>query len=125
MGIPRLACVLALALAASGCGALSPTPELVFLAPRVDMYTPGCHTSFTVGKLIVHAATGTAVVQDEDERVIPIRWPAGFSGRRVGTEVEIRNADGRLIATTGQRYRLAGGYGEDGWRGCDDVHPSP
>lgn len=29
------------------------------------------------------------------------------------------------IAQTGQRYKFEGGYGEDGWRGCDGVIPEP
>jgi hypothetical protein len=112
-------CLLALiALAAVGCGIGS---EPVQLAIRTDMYTPACHTSFTIGTLVPDAQMGTAIVEDSGGRTVPVLWPAGFSGRRVIGAIEVLNQDGKVIARTGEHYKFEGGYDEDGWRGCDGV----
>jgi hypothetical protein len=116
--------LIALAPALQGCALLS---QPVALAVRDDPFTPACHTSFTVGTLVPDAKMGTAIVQDADQGggTIPIRWPAGFTGRRVGGVIEVLNNDGAVIARTGEHDKFLGGYGEDGWRGCDGVLPAP
>jgi len=34
----------------------------------------------------------------------PAMWPLGYTGLRVGSEVEIHDPSGKLVATTGRRY---------------------
>ena len=37
----------------------------------------------------------------------PLTWPLGYTGRWVGTEVEVLNPAGNVVLTTGQRYRIS------------------
>ena len=101
--------------------------EPVQIAMRTDVYTPACHTFATIGTLVPNAETGTAIVEDPASggRTVPVRWPAGFSARRVDGVIEVLNQDGTVIARTGGHYRFEGGYGEGGWRGCDGVIAEP
>ena len=40
--------------------------------------------------------------------IVPVMWPPGFTGHRLsGGEIEVRNNGGEVVATTGNRYRLA------------------
>ena len=115
-----------LALGLSGCAGVPwATPEVVVLAKRTDMFTPNCHTFATTGTLVPDGEAGTAIVEDGTTRTLPVRWPEGFSGRRVGTVIEVLDDAGNVIAKTGERYEFVGGYGEDGWRGCHQVIPRP
>jgi len=43
----------------------------------------------------------------------PVMWPDGFTGRRVGPEVEVLDGRGHVVATTGRWYRFAVGYISD------------
>ena len=38
----------------------------------------------------------------------PVMWPVGWTGRRVGFEVEVFDGAGKVRAITGRRYRFAG-----------------
>jgi hypothetical protein len=114
----------AVALGLLGCAGPG---QPVNLAIRDDPFTPNCHTSFTIGLFIPDDDMGTAIVEDVDQggRTIPVRWPEGFSARRLGSVIEVRNQDGAVLAQTGNRYKFLGGYGDDAWRGCDGVIPNP
>jgi hypothetical protein len=37
----------------------------------------------------------------------PIMWPVGYTARRVGSEVEVLDMEGRVKATTGRSYRMS------------------
>jgi hypothetical protein len=39
----------------------------------------------------------------------PVMWPVGYTGRWVGSEVEVINDKGEVVATTGRRYSF--GFG--------------
>ena len=111
-------------LLAGGCGV---TGEPVAIAIRTDPYTPNCHTFATIGTLVPDEEAGTAIVEDHAAggRTVPVRWPEGFTARRVDGVIEVLDSHGRVIARTGQHAEFAGGYGEGGWRGCDTVTPIP
>ena len=81
---------------------------------------PGCYLANTTGMLIIDAQAGTAIVSEDMARTtVPVRWPAGYTGRKNGVRVEIVDAAGRVVARTGQRYELLGGYNGDGtWAAC-------
>jgi hypothetical protein len=80
-----------------------------------------CFTYEVTGLLVVDAKYGTAMVIDElspERGPVPVAWRPGFTGRRVGSEVEVRDPSGNVVNTTGQRYKLPGGYGEAGGVGA-------
>jgi hypothetical protein len=41
---------------------------------------------------------------------MPVMWPSGFTGVRVGGEVEVRDSAGNAIATTGKPYYISNAY---------------
>ena len=47
--------------------------------------------------------------------ILPVIWPRGFVGRRVGSEVEVLDRDGNVMATTGREYQINFNKLEDGW----------
>jgi hypothetical protein len=68
-----------------------------------------CYTDFAVGQLVVDAAYGTAIV--ENGRPTPVMWPPGSTARRAGSEVEVLDKQGSVVARTGSRYQIEGGHG--------------
>jgi hypothetical protein len=78
--------------------------------------TAGCYTNSAQGPLLVDPRYGTAII-DSDVRAtapVPVMWRVGFTGRRAGSELEVLDPHGNVVATTGRAYRIAGGYtGED------------
>jgi hypothetical protein len=66
-----------------------------------------------VGVLIADAQSGTAINPDSQlwpglaGRTLPVMWPEGFTGRSLfGGEVEVLNAAGEHVVTTGTRVVL-------------------
>jgi ribosomal 50S subunit-recycling heat shock protein len=55
--------LVAVAFVLLGCSVIG---EPVELAVRDDIFTPRCHTNFTIGMFIPNAKMGTAIVQDPD-----------------------------------------------------------
>ena len=103
----RIATTLALALCLPGCG------SVVLPWDRVELLTdngaPGCYTTAARGgQLIVDQTHGTAI-HDGSDAPVPVMWPLGFTGRRVGSEVEVVDPDGKVVATTGRTYNFRGG----------------
>ena len=94
----------------------------------------GCFTSAADGLLVVDPAYGTAIIQangPDSVRSI-VAWLPGFTARKLGPEVEVLDPEGKVVATTGRRYRLDGGSVlPDQWPGlptpvfwaCDRVIP--
>jgi hypothetical protein len=86
----------------------------------------GCYTNFAVGQLVVDAEFGTALIEDGREAV-PVMWPPGTTGRQAGSEVEVVNKKGDVIARTGNRYQIEGAgsarYPLPGWLACGYVLP--
>ena len=74
-----------------------------------------------VGTLVVDAEHGTSF------NGRPVMWPDGFTGLRVGDEVEVLNAGGNLVATTGRDYyiSIAPVYGEANQRKMNSVNAYP
>jgi hypothetical protein len=90
---------LGLALVVLGCGSVGGRP-LVTSAGGV-----GCFTARTDGLLLADREYGTVL-----EGGTPVAWPKGFTARWAGSEVEVYDADGHLVAFTGQHYSLDGGF---------------
>lgn len=68
----------------------------------------GCYTSGASGVLTADATYGTAII--ENEASIPVMWPHGFTGRRSGYQVEVVDTSGHVVARTGTRVQIDGGY---------------
>ncbi len=99
---PALVLLLAIATAL-----LWPVPLLT--APDDGMV--GCYTSGADGVLTVDPTYGTAIV--EHEAPVPVMWPRGYTGRRSISGVEVVDQSGHVVARTGTRVRIGGGYTGD------------
>jgi hypothetical protein len=96
------------------------------VALATDSENLGCFVANTTGLLVPDATAGTAIVsEDMAESTAQVLWPAGYTARRSGGEIEVLDRGGLVVARTGQRYELLGGYNRDGqWIACDDgVYP--
>jgi hypothetical protein len=130
-GVRRI-CGLALALLVIGCA--DPVSLLNGVPPTIG--DGGCFTNSAGGPLIVDPKYGTAIVDgDTGGSATPVMWRPGYSGRRIGSEIEVLDPDGEVVATTGRSYRIAGGYVDQDVPGgrspirvfwaCDFVIPQP
>jgi hypothetical protein len=128
----RVAATLALSLVVLGCS----EPVQLITAP-VGVWDDGCFTFAAAGRLIVDPEYGTAIVEELQGGTSTVAWRPGFRARRVGPEVEVLDPRGNVVARTGRRYVIAGGYVDEGsyggWPGlpkpvfmaCDTVLPLP
>ena len=118
-GSGLLLLALALVISVASCG----SPVTLLTGTR----EPGeCLAANTTGLLIVDPKAGTAIVQEDmAEQTAPVSWPAGFTGRKSWDQVEVLDTAGHVVARTGQRYELLGGYNVDGaWDACvNGVYP--
>jgi hypothetical protein len=126
-GVSAFLLTIAAVLVLAGCGG-QPVPLLTgwgALGPKDDGMV-GCYTNFAVGQLVVDAEFGTALIEDGREAV-PVMWPPGHTGRQSGSEVEVLDKSGKVIARTGNRYQIEGAgsarYPEPGWLACGYVLP--
>jgi hypothetical protein len=76
-----------------------------------------CYTSGTVGDLVVDPAAGVAIVEKTGARYM-VMWPSGYMGQRAGSEIEVLNREGKVIARTGTHVSIDGGYSQGGWVTC-------
>jgi hypothetical protein len=69
--------------------------------------------------LVADPTYGTAisVTNGNDQVTTPVAWPRGFTGRRVGSEVEVLDPHGNVVATTGHNFTVSGGYASEGLMG--------
>jgi hypothetical protein len=101
----RAVLVLALLATVAACG---PGEPVALLTASTE--NPGCYLANTTGMLIVDPEAGTAIVsEDMAKTTVPVRWPAGYTGRMNGDQVEVLDSAGRVVTHTGQRIELLGG----------------
>jgi hypothetical protein len=116
----RVAATLALAVVLVGCGPSFSEPSL---SEPVSLITTNgspnnegsCATVFASGPLVVDPTYGTAIIdpslhQPDTTRPIPVAWRPGFTARRLGSEVEVLDPQGNVVAITGHEYTLSGSY---------------
>jgi hypothetical protein len=77
-----------------------------------DLDPVGSPAALIEGRLVPDASAGSAIMAGGI--VKRIRWPSGYSGRRVADEVEILDQLGRVVARTGTHIRMGGGEIEPG-----------
>ena len=100
---PRALITLVLAIAAAGC---APGPTVALLTSTQGPGTLGCYPDTIEGSLVSDPVSGTAIIPNFE--ATPIMWPAGYTGRRSGPEIEVLDGAGRVVARTGTRVRLVG-----------------
>jgi hypothetical protein len=119
IGVRRRTSALALTLYLAGFATAS--DESVRLVTHNSLPV-GCYTNWAAGPLIVDPEYGTAIKDiDVSGSTAPVTWRPGFTARRVGSEVEVLDPDGKAVAITGGSYRIAGGYVHDEFWACDFV----
>ena len=76
-----------------------------------------CYLSNARGELVADDSVGVAIIEKSagnPDRTTKIRWPGEFTARRSGSEVDVLDRRGIVVARTGTRMELQGGYGVDG-----------
>lgn len=107
--------VLALGLCLAGCASAASSGERVELRTGpVSCYAGGA--SPFVGTLSADPVYGTTF----DGK--PAVWPVGYTGLRVGSEVEVVDDSGKVVATTGSRYYFSQSF-IAGWSGGVGLRP--
>ncbi len=118
-GVLATGCLL-LAGCASGTGSApggspsgTPGPGMASPALARSTWSPGADASYLgaplSGDLRVDRLGCTYVV-DESDTVSGLLWPRGFTARWSGTQVAIEDGTGTVVATSGSRVSLSGGY---------------
>ena len=103
-----LAMALALGMLAAACGGSVSLLTGTVGSGSATEGMVGCYTNFAQGQLVVDAAYGTAIV--ENGRATPVMWPVGSTARQSGSDVEVVDKQGTVVARTGSRYQIEGGY---------------
>jgi hypothetical protein len=134
---------LLLCLALIGCSP-SPAQPVKLLTSDVAQGVNGCCVPVVSGVLVPDAEAGTALRVDGEghtvvgirpdggltygetqeylrpvaiERILPLTWPAGYTARQVGSEIEVLDASGGVAATTGHRY-ICAQHVDGSWSAC-------
>jgi hypothetical protein len=109
-----LSFLLALGVALAGCTPTAPVPLLTGDNPDGDLMSGGCYTNSANGPLVTDPVYGTAIQDDtggpEPWPVAAVMWPMGYTARHAGSEIEVVNREGLVVAKTGNRYHIEGGY---------------
>jgi hypothetical protein len=109
---------------------------------RVELLTSsadaprGCHSIAGLrppsAKLVLDPRFATPAIDLGRGDIVPVMWPFGYSARRVWSKVEVSDASGQIVATTGQTYEFfydpgSGGGGGQPFATCgvSPVPPTP
>jgi hypothetical protein len=120
-----------------GCGLERPPVILVTGIPpnlhHGDGVVHGCFTSWAEGPVIFDPTYGTAIIDLDlaanappdasPPAAVPVAWPPSYTARLHGSEVAVLDPQGNVVATTGHKYRIDGGY--VGPAGLSGDHPLP
>ena len=110
----RVTTALALALCVLACGSKAPPADQVGLVTVSPGGEIGCWLMPTYGELVADAEFGVAL-----RGGTPAVWPLGYTGRRVGSEVEVLDGSQNVVARTGigvQQIWWGGGEGPQSGR---------
>jgi hypothetical protein len=106
----RVTSTFALALCLLGCGSPVPSGEPVQLLTGArpfdeDECSPD---AYEASELLTDSRYGTALASFLVGETVPVMWPLGFTGRRVGSEIAVLDTADNVVATTGQSYSIRG-----------------
>jgi hypothetical protein len=126
-----LAILLAAALIGCGSnGAPSASPgEAVQLltgaVPAAFARIGGCGLmDYVDGLVIPDSSAGTAIeIDDADGFRTPLMWPPGYGAYQQGAHLALTRPDGSTFATTGNDYRIEGGFAGNLFYACGFVMP--
>ncbi len=130
---------LALALCLGGCALWPSDPVLLTGEP---MGPNSCFASATgTGLLVIDPKYGTAIIDNGQQSAVglgdeplTVAWRPGLTARWIGSEVEVLDPQGNVVAVTGRSYRIDGGLSSgptwpdpEGtlFLACGKVQPSP
>ncbi len=99
----RVTTTLALSLCMLGCGSGDLPADRVELTIATNAGRGGCYLNYHTVDLVADPQYGTAI--EGNEARAPVYWPPNYSGHRVGSEVEVRDPTGNVVATTGRTYK--------------------
>jgi hypothetical protein len=152
----RLLAIVVVVVAACGSGAGTPTAQPAPAATPEPTPTPtptaspggslplltgdpldgGCYLAEGGGTLVFDPSYGTAIIGEGGtvDGLTIVAWRPGYTARPNGSEFDVLDPQGRVVATTGQRYLLHGGYADPGefgrpdlprmvWWTCEDPEP--
>ena len=112
---PLFAGVALLVLAGAGATYGIPVPlKTGSVYPNSDPALVGCYLSSASGELVDDPTAGTAILDGFTHQRALVTWPIGWSARRSLFGVSVVNSRGEVVATTGTRVSLSGGYWTDG-----------
>lgn len=113
----RLVTTIAVVLGLVGCG--SSGGSLL----TGDPLGGNCYMATASGRLVVDRSYGTAIIGDGGtvDGLTIVAWRPGYTARRSGSEVEVLDPQGRVVATTGRSYLIPGGYVDPGEFGRPDL----
>ena len=129
--------VAALAMCLVGCLTLPEPVQLITGPPNHD---GACFAATGSGLLVVDPTYGTAIIGPDSmvalgDEPVTVAWRPGFTARRIGSEVEVLDPWGNVVARTGQSYTIDGGFVGPNQVGapelqtvfwaCDKVQPLP
>ena len=100
----RIATTVALALYLLGCG--SSKGGQVPLVTVEGVAGGGCILLYRVVDVVADTTFGTVIKGSGS----PLRWPSGYTGWRIGSEVAVLDPTGRVVLTTGGRYEIGPAY---------------
>jgi hypothetical protein len=108
----------------AGCS-MAPSDPVSLLTAN-PLAGPGCYAESDTGRLVADPKYGTAIVGDFNAwanggiavHQVPVAWRPGFTGQRVGAQVEVLDSQGHVVAVTGQSYSIDGG--SIPWQGFPD-----
>jgi len=94
------------ALALSVLGCITARGERVDLTiTDLPVKEGGCYALAAPLYLVADSDYGTATKFNVgDPLAQPLYWPTGYTGWRVGSEVEVRDTSDNVVAVTGRRY---------------------
>jgi hypothetical protein len=94
------------------------------LYPDASPGMVGCYTSGISGQLVADDAAGTAIIDSQSGHRYAVTWPPGYTGRSRLGEVEVVRGWGTVVvARTGSRVNMSGGFWTDGsFLACGEVH---
>ncbi len=123
----RLVATIAIVLGLIGCG---PSGGSLLTG---DPLGGNCYLATGSGLLVVDPTYGTAIIGSGGtvDGLTIVAWRPGYTARPNGSEVDVLDPQGRVVATTGRSYLIPGGYVDPGefgrpdlpsmvWWACDD-----
>jgi hypothetical protein len=101
----RITATFALALCFVGCDAFIGAPAPIALRTTDTDISSNCYLAGTAAELILDPSAGLAWQLGPDD-IRPVIWPRGYTAQRVGSEIQVLNRDGLVIARSGRTVEL-------------------